>query len=489
MSSYKEIVKSTGLIGSSQVINILLGVLKSKLFAVFLGPAGVGLFGLYTSIISVVSNFSVMGMGISGVKFLAQSVSTGDEEKIAEVKTSILRIALLTSVIGSLILIIFSKQISQYTFNTPTYSLKLKIIAIATFFTSLTIIQTCFIQGMQRILLLVKASLTTCIICFVVSIPIVYFWRENSIVWVIIINAVLTWLINKYYLHRIRFKKSKISFRNSLKLGTSIIKLGGFLIFADQFALIVLYLVRQFISTRGTPDDLGIFQASWTLSITYVGIILGALFTDYFPRLSKLHESNEKMSLAMNEQTQITLLLGIPCIALMIIFLPIGIRLLYSSKFVVNILLYQCMVISIFTKLITNPIGYILLIKNRGLTYIGFSSIFYLLFIVLVYLLWSNFGMSGIGIGYMLASYTCLILDIYLVHRVFPLKYSKENITLITGGFFFLFTILGANHINNEVFKIVLLSLLSIGLFFFEYMQLNKVIDLKKFIYNKIKRK
>ena len=48
-SSYRSIFKATSLFGGVQVYQILIQIIKSKFVAVLLGPAGVGIMGLYKS--------------------------------------------------------------------------------------------------------------------------------------------------------------------------------------------------------------------------------------------------------------------------------------------------------------------------------------------------------------------------------------------------------------------------------------------------------
>ena len=47
-ASYHRILRSTSIIGGASFINIAIGVLRTKVLAVLLGPAGVGLASLYT---------------------------------------------------------------------------------------------------------------------------------------------------------------------------------------------------------------------------------------------------------------------------------------------------------------------------------------------------------------------------------------------------------------------------------------------------------
>ena len=50
-ASYHRILRSTSIIGGASFINIAIGVLRTKVLAVLLGPAGVGLASLYTCLL------------------------------------------------------------------------------------------------------------------------------------------------------------------------------------------------------------------------------------------------------------------------------------------------------------------------------------------------------------------------------------------------------------------------------------------------------
>ncbi|MGV8953313.1 MAG: hypothetical protein ACOH2M_19610 [Cypionkella sp.] len=60
---YGDILKSTSLIGASSVISMALSVVRLKVLAVLLGPAGVGLFGLFNVVAELASNLAGMGNG------------------------------------------------------------------------------------------------------------------------------------------------------------------------------------------------------------------------------------------------------------------------------------------------------------------------------------------------------------------------------------------------------------------------------------------
>ena len=64
-NSYSHILKYTGLFGSVQGLGILVGVLRNKFTALFLGPSGMGLLSLFSSTISVLSSACNFGIPTS----------------------------------------------------------------------------------------------------------------------------------------------------------------------------------------------------------------------------------------------------------------------------------------------------------------------------------------------------------------------------------------------------------------------------------------
>ena len=69
-SSYRSIFKATSLFGGVQVYQILIQIIKSKIIAVLLGPAGVGVIGLFQSGLDLVKNLTSMGLASSAVRAL-----------------------------------------------------------------------------------------------------------------------------------------------------------------------------------------------------------------------------------------------------------------------------------------------------------------------------------------------------------------------------------------------------------------------------------
>jgi enterobacterial common antigen flippase len=76
-TSHVEALKSTSIIGGSTAIVILIRMVRTKVLAILLGPAGIGLEALYGSIISLAGIAVNMGISGSGVRVIASAVGQG----------------------------------------------------------------------------------------------------------------------------------------------------------------------------------------------------------------------------------------------------------------------------------------------------------------------------------------------------------------------------------------------------------------------------
>ena len=61
-------------IGSAQAVNILIFILRMKVLALLLGPAGIGLLSIYNNLLAMVSTAAGLGMGSSGGRLPASKV-------------------------------------------------------------------------------------------------------------------------------------------------------------------------------------------------------------------------------------------------------------------------------------------------------------------------------------------------------------------------------------------------------------------------------
>src|ERR1700730_4417956 len=119
--TYVQILKSSALIGGSSVLNIAIGIVRTKAMAVLLGPAGFGLMGLYGSIADVAVSIAGMGVNSSGVRQIAEAAGSSDDKRIARTVTVLRLTAVLLGILGAGLLFVFCRQVSALTFGSDEH--------------------------------------------------------------------------------------------------------------------------------------------------------------------------------------------------------------------------------------------------------------------------------------------------------------------------------------------------------------------------------
>src|SRR4051794_12211349 len=120
-ASYRQIIKATSIFGGVQVFTIILSIIRSKFIAVLLGPAGMGIAGLLTTTTGLINSLTNFGLGTSAVRDVAFANSTGNESRIAIVIIVLKRLVWATGILGTLVILVFSPWLSQFTFGNRDY--------------------------------------------------------------------------------------------------------------------------------------------------------------------------------------------------------------------------------------------------------------------------------------------------------------------------------------------------------------------------------
>src|SRR5688500_11931439 len=86
-SSFRQILRSSSVIGGASAANVLLGIIRTKALALLIGPSGIGLLSLYSSVVSTASAVCSLGLGAGGARQIAQAAGDKDEAALRMVRS------------------------------------------------------------------------------------------------------------------------------------------------------------------------------------------------------------------------------------------------------------------------------------------------------------------------------------------------------------------------------------------------------------------
>ncbi|MEM9649292.1 MAG: O-antigen translocase [Bacteroidota bacterium] len=419
-SSYRQIMKGTSIFGGVQVFNIIITIIRSKVIAVLLGPAGMGISGLLTSTTTFIGSLTNFGLRVSSVKDIAAAHNSNDELKVTKTVMVVRRLVWLTGILGTLVTIIFAGWLSELSFGNREYTYSFIWLSITLLFNQLTSGQSVLLQGMRKLKYLATANVIGAASALLVSIPLYYYFRVNGIVPALIITALFTLLANIYFARKVKISKIDISWNETKVRGRGMMVMGFVLSLSGIMTMGAAYIVRIFISNKGGLDDVGLFNAGFAIINTYVGLIFTAMSTDYYPRLSGIAEDNQKTTLLVNQQAEVAILILAPILTIFLIFIDIAVVLLYSKQFIATTEMIYWAALGIFFKSVSWAISYVFLAKSASKVFFWNELISIVCMTSLNLLGYYYWALAGLGFSFML-SYLIYLIQVYLVARK---KYS-----------------------------------------------------------------
>lgn len=443
-NSYKQILKSTGIVGGAQVLNIVIGIFRTKIIALLLGPEGIGFLGIFQSIVDMIRNATSFGINFSGVKDIAETMDSHKEEEISKIIYVVRRWALFTGFLGLFVGIAFCIPLSKYAFGSNSYATDIVWVSFSILFTSISAGQIALLQGLRRIVQMAKATLYGSILGTILTLPLYYFYGRNGIVPGIIVVSLGSILISWLYTKNIPLKKVTLKISEIFFAGLGMAKTGLFIIISGFGVAVTMYAMRAMIVDKtdeiaGNIEiglaSVGMFQAVWTISRSYTGTLTNAMLADYFPRLSAVNRDNKAANQLINEQIEMTLLVGVPLILSMIIFAPLVINLLYSSSFDQAISLLQWQMAGTYFTLLSWPLGVLFLAKGKGQFCIMNDLSWCILYYLFVFYTWEKLGFISLGVIFPLAGLINVIMVITEVKLLSGFIFSVNNKNLIAFTF------------------------------------------------------
>ena len=198
-SEYRSIFKATSILGSVQLFNILIGIVRNKVVSLLLGPAGMGIVGLFTSTTSTITGFTNCGLTISAVKNVAVSYEKKDLDILGKVVYTVKKLLWITGLFATAICIVLSKQLSIWSFGNDDFALSFCCLSISLLFTQLTSGNQMIIKACRQIKMYAKANVLGNFLSLFITVPLYFVWGVDAIVPVLVLLSLSTFACSQLF--------------------------------------------------------------------------------------------------------------------------------------------------------------------------------------------------------------------------------------------------------------------------------------------------
>jgi O-antigen/teichoic acid export membrane protein len=408
-NSYGSLLRSSYLIGGAQVVFILTGLVKMKVAAVLLGPAGVGLVGLYINLMQASATVASLGMGHAGTRQIAKALGDNDPISVEHTRRALYWTTAVLALVAGLVFWGCRGLIAKYVLDNPDFAGQVGWLSVGVALSVAATGQNALLTGLRRVGDLARASIGTGVLGTVLSVLGLWVWGEKAVLLMVMVTPALAFVFWHFYAAKAQrpSPSSKDPFPpttwQQIRSEWQVMRqLGLAFMGAGLAVLIGPLIVRTLVQRELGLEAAGQFQAAWSISLTYMGLVLGVLTSDFHPRLTAIIKDKVSATQLVNEQTDIAVLLCAPVLLLLLGLAPWVLKLLYTAEFEPAVEILRWQLLGDVLKVLSFPLGFVLLAAGRGKTFLLLEIIGMSAFVLITWLGLPIWGLKTTGIAFLL---------------------------------------------------------------------------------------
>ena len=420
----RRAMKAMGLFGGVQVMGILCSIVRTKLVAMWIGPVGIGLFGLFNNALEMISTGTNLGIRSSSVRDISQAHDSTTPGLVAKMVAVVRKWSLWLGLFGALVSLMLAPLLSELTFGDQSHLWGFVALSVAVLLGAITNGEYAVLQGSARLKRLASVTLWGTLTGLAVSIPLFYLLRERSILPSILAYAMalaaFAWLFrNKEY------AKPQLSRRETFDMGKGFVKLGIFMTLGNFASILASYAFNAWLNMNAGTEAVGFYQAGYTLINKYTGLILTALGMEYYPRLSKVANSRLRLRAFVSQEINVAIAVMAPVVALFILLRELVVWILYTPEFNVILTFVSWGMIGTVLRTLSWCLAFTILAKGDGKTYLWTEVASAVINLVLNIVFYRWWGLTGLGIAFLVSYllYTAIVAVVYF--KMYRLSVSR----------------------------------------------------------------
>ena len=400
--SYSHVLKYTSIFGGVQGLNMLVSLVRNKAAAILLGAGGMGLSTLMTSAQNFASQCTNLGISFGSVPRISECYEQGDIRGLV-FSIQVTRLwSLIAALLGFVFCILISPLADNLSFSWGNHTLHYAMLGVSVAMMAITGGETAILKATRKLGSLAKIQALIALLSVFISIPLYYFFYHSGVVPAIVLTAIATMVVTVVYSYR-HYPLSLYLTLDMFRDGAGMVKLGLAYVLAAAIGSASEMFVRSFLNIEGGLDDVGFYNATYMITITYAGLVFSAMETDYFPRLSGVSHDVKLINETANKQMEVSLLLLSPMLVGLLASMPILIPMLFSRDFYPVVGMAQIAVLAMYFKALSLPVAYITLACRRSLSFLFLETAYFVVLVVAIIFGYRWWGIWGTGLALVIA--------------------------------------------------------------------------------------
>lgn len=416
-----NLLKTSVLNGIAVLIKTATMFILNKILAVYVGPAGYAVIGQFQNFIQMITTFAGSAINTAVIKYTAEYHQ--DENQQRAVWRSAGSIVLIFSILFTLLILIFQKQLSVYIFNSADYQSIFVWFAIFLTFFTFNALFLAILNGKKEVLKLVIANIFGSIFSLTITSILAIKYSLYGALVALSIYQSLAFFVTLLLCYKSEwFRFSYLFGKIDKEIARKFI---AFIVMALVSAICIplsQMVIRSYLTHEYGVTYAGYWEAMIRLSAAYLMLVTTTLGVYYLPRLSEL----SKLEAIKSEiYLGYKFIFPLAVVGGVVVYLLKDwiITILFTKTFLPMRDLFLWQMIGDSLKIGSWILAYLMLSKAMTRLFITTEIIFALTSIILTYICTQIFGFEGVSIAHLL-NYAIY----WVVMSFFVFKVLKEMV-------------------------------------------------------------
>ena len=407
------LLRASLITGVATLVRMAGGLILNKIFALYIGPAGLGQVAQLSSLAGIATGVATGGVTTGVTRYVAEQ---GEVRRAAPFISTGFAIVCVAACIASLCLVAFSSRLAKEILGSASYAWVIWILAAANLLTAFNALAVAILNGRKRVAAIAALGIAGSLLSLVVGAGLtVRQGLTGALVAACLAPALPAAALGVYLAVRRRddslFPVCKPDARSLALLARYSVMTLTAAIAGPSSVL----LVRDHLAAQLSWEAAGHWQGVWKISEVYLTFITSSLAVYFLPRLAELKGAAE-----LRRELGHGLLTAVPVVAvaaLLIYLLRDWVTVtLYSDAFLPMTALFPFQLVGDVLKIAGWLFAYLMLARAMTTAYVVTEIMFAASFFALAVAFVAHFGLVGVTYAHAI-NYLAYLIVVWYVTR------------------------------------------------------------------------
>jgi len=412
----------------SVITRVLSGWIINKLIAVYIGPEGTSITEQFRNFLQTLQGVSTLGISEGVTKYAAKYQN--NRKQLSSFLASTYKIVLFTSIVASILTIVFSSYINRLLFSDRDFSLLIILTGILIPVFAINIILLSILNGFQKYRKITYINIISNISSALIATFLIVEYEIYGALLLVIVTQIFSFVATLFFIRTDMIEVLRFSLNQSKKAHYK--RLYAYIIMALTTAVLIplfSILIRNQIFNYYSNDN-GIHAGYWDGVKKISGLLL-AFITPifslyYYPQLAKIKTNVEFKTELKRFFTQIFPLFFAGMLILYLLR-EWAILIFFSHEYLPMKELFAWQFGGDLIRIVSLTVAYLMLAHAHVRYYIFTEIMFWVVFYVLTALLLPEYEVKGVVMAYFYTYIIYLLTMLFLFRKIL---FTKKTVQL-----------------------------------------------------------